>query len=276
MNLKTYLQRIDYQGTLDPTLETLRTIHRQHLLTIPYENLDIYLGRRLELNEQAFFEKIVLEKRGGWCYEMNGLFAWALRELGFKVQYLSGAVNREKNGANAEGNHLVLLVKLEQPYLADVGFGDGMLEPLPLREGNYQQDFLTFQLSKDQLSKNHERWTFHNHPEGGAKSFDFTLSPHQLRDFANQCRTQQTSPNSGFVQGTVCQIFNHEGIVTLRGAVLKKVTRAGVERRVIDSDKEYEQVLRHVFGLELPEVSALYAKVWQRHLDWIADGGVMQ
>jgi N-hydroxyarylamine O-acetyltransferase len=275
MNLTTYLKRIDYKGPLEPTLQTLCTLHRQHLLTVPYENLDIHLGRRLELNEKAFFEKIVLEKRGGWCYEMNGLLAWALRELGFDVQYLSGAVNREKNGANAEGNHLVLLVKLEQPYLADVGFGDGMLEPLPLQEGNYQQDFLTFQLTKNNVDKDGERWIFHNHPEGGAKSFDFTLSPHQLSDFANQCHTQQTSPNSGFVQGTVCQIFNHEGIVTLRGAVLKKVTRAGLERRVIDSEKEYEQVLRNVFGLELPNANDLYRKVWQRHLDWLESGGVI-
>jgi N-hydroxyarylamine O-acetyltransferase len=276
MNIDAYLKRIDYKGSLEPTLETLQAVHRQHLRSIPYENLDIHLGRRLELNEARFFEKIVLEKRGGWCYEMNGLLAWGLRELGFQVQYLSGAVNREKNGANAEGNHLVLLVNLEQPYLADVGFGDGLLEPLPLREGSYQQGFLTFQLTKDSFDKDGERWLFHNHPQGGAKSFDFTLKSHQLSDFANQCHRQQTSANSGFVQGTVCQIFNHEGIVTLRGAVLKKVTREGVTRRVIDAEKEYESLLRTVFGLELPGVRAIYAKVWQRHLEWLENGGVVQ
>jgi N-hydroxyarylamine O-acetyltransferase len=264
MNIKIYLERINYTGSLEPTLETLCAVHRQHLLTIPYENLDIHLGRRLELNEKKIFEKIVLEKRGGWCYEMNGLLAWALRELGFEVQYLSGAVNREKNGANAEGNHLVLLVNLEQPYLADVGFGDGILEPLPLQEGIYKQGFLEFRLSQE-----NERWVFHNHPDGGAKRFDFTLTPHQLSDFANQCHTQQTSLNSGFVQGTVCQIFSDEGIVTLRGAVLKTVTRAGIERRVMDSEKGYTQVLHETFGLELPYVNHLCAKVWQNHLNWL-------
>jgi N-hydroxyarylamine O-acetyltransferase len=271
MKVDAYLKRIDYQERVEPTLETLRKIHRQHLLAIPYENLDIHLGRKLELNEARIFEKIVLEKRGGWCYEMNGLFAWALRELGFKVQYLSGAVNREKNGVKAEGNHLVLLVDLEEPYLADVGFGDGLLEPLPLREGEYQQEFLTFQLSKE-----NERWVFHNHPQGGAKSFDFTLAPHEFSDFVNQCHRQQTSPSSGFVQSTVCQMFTEEGIVTMRGAVLKTVARESVTRSVVDSEKEYHQVLRNVFGLELPNVSELYTKVWQRHLDWIASGGVVQ
>lgn len=276
MKLATYLKRIDYKGSLEPTLDTLRAIHRQHLLTIPYENLDIHLGRRLELDEAHFFDKIVLEKRGGWCYEMNGLLAWALRELGFDIQYLSGTVGRERRGDTAEGNHLGLFVQIEQPYLADVGFGDGILEPLPLREGNYQQEFLRFQLSKDCFDKDGERWTFHNHPDGGAKSFDFTLTSRELADFAGQCQWLQTSPDSGFVQSTVCQMFTDKGIVTLRGTVLKTVTRAGVMRRVVDSEEEYQSLLRDVFGLELPNVRDLYTKVWQRHLEWIANGGVVQ
>ncbi len=145
MNIDSYLKRINYTGSLEPTLETLRNIHRQHLLSIPYENLDIHLGRRFELNQEHFFKKLVFEKRGGWCYEMNGLLAWVLRELGFEVQYLSGTVGREQKGNLAEGNHLVLLVHLDKPYIADVGFGDGILEPLPLQEGVYRQGFLEFQ-----------------------------------------------------------------------------------------------------------------------------------
>jgi N-hydroxyarylamine O-acetyltransferase len=266
MDINAYLRRINYEGSLEPTLETLYNIHRQHLLTVPYENLDIHFGKTLELNEERLFEKIVLEKRGGWCYEMNGLFAWVLRELGFEVELLSGAVNRDKVGEDAEGNHLVLLVKLEQPYTADVGFGD-LPELLPLKEGNYQHDFLEVRLTQDE-----ERWMVHNHQYGGAKGFDFTLEPHQLSDFKMQCHRQQTSPNSGFVQKTVCQIFTPEGFVTLRGAVLQTVTRDGVTRRVIDSEKEYKTILRETFGLELP-TRELYAKVWQRHLDWVASGG---
>jgi N-hydroxyarylamine O-acetyltransferase len=269
MNIDAYLKRIEYQGSLEPTLETLRALHRQHLLTIPYENLDIHLGRRLELNEKRIFEKIVLEKRGGWCFEMNGLFAWVLRDLGFEVDLLSGAVGRERVGAEAEGNHLVLLVKLPQPYIADVGFGD-LPEPLPLGEGDYQQGFLTVRLTKEA-----ERWTFHNHEYGGAKGFDFTLQSHQLADFTTQCHRLQTSPDSGFVQKTVCQRFLPDGFVTLRGAVLTTVKANGATKRVIDSEKEYKEILRDFFGLEL-EVSDLYAKVWQRHLDWLARGGVVQ
>jgi N-hydroxyarylamine O-acetyltransferase len=270
MNVSAYLERINYVGSREPTLETLRALHRQHLFSIPYENLDIHLGRRLELDEEHIFKKIVLEKRGGWCYEMNGLFAWVLHELGFDVQYLSGTVGRERKGSEAEGNHLVLLVKLEQPHIADVGFGD-LPEPLLLQEGEYKQDFLTVSLSKDG-----ERWVVHNHEYGGAKGFDFTLTPHQLSDFAKQCHTLQTSPDSGFVQKTVCQIFLPDGFATLRGAVLKTVRESGVEKRVLNSETKYTNVLRNVFRLELPEASDLYAKVWQRHLAWLESGGVVQ
>jgi N-hydroxyarylamine O-acetyltransferase len=266
MDINAYLKRIDYKGSLGASKETLYALHRQHLLNIPYENLDIHLGRRLELNEEHIFQKIVTGKRGGWCYEMNGLFAWVLRELGFDVTYLSGAVNRDTVGAEAKGNHLVLLVRLEQPYLADVGFGD-LPEVLPLEEGNYQKDSMTVCLTKEG-----EWWRLYNHEYGGAKSFDFTLQPHQLSDFASQCHRQQTSANSGFVQKTVCQIFTDDGFVTLRGAVLQTVTREGVAKRVLDSEEKYDKVLRETFGLELP-TGDLYAKVWQRHLDWLASGG---
>jgi N-hydroxyarylamine O-acetyltransferase len=271
MDLKAFLKRINYTGVLEPTLETLCGIHRQHLLTIPYENLDIHIGRKLELNEVSFFEKLVTHKRGGWCYEMNGLLAWILRELGFEVQYLSGTVGREEKGDSAEGNHLVLLVKLERPYLVDVGFGDGILEPLPLQESTYRQGFLEFCLSQE-----NERWTFHNHPEGGAKTFDFTLVPCTLSDFAAQCHWLQSSPDSGFVHTTVCQRFIPGGIASLRGAVLKTLTSDGLERRVIDSATDYESTLQELFGLELPDVNMLYTKVWQRHLEWIQKGGVVE
>jgi N-hydroxyarylamine O-acetyltransferase len=262
MNLSAYLERINYIGSLEPTVQTLYALHRQHLLHIPYENLDIHLGRRLELNQEHIFEKLVTQKRGGWCYEMNTLFAWALRELGFEVTLLSGAVNRDKFGADVEGTHLLLLVELEQAYLVDVGFGD-LPEVVPLKEGSYTYDFLTVRLTKDA-----ECWTLHNHDYGGAKMFDFTLQPRQLADFAAQCHRQQTSPDSGFVKTTVCQIFNHSGFATLRGAVLQTVTKEGVVKRTLDSEKEYEKVLRQMFGLELP-THELYAKVWQRHLDWL-------
>ena len=149
MDINAYLDRIHYQGPRLPTRQVLFDVHRAHLRAITYENLDIHLGRTLTLDISHIFDKIVTRHRGGWCYEMNGLLAWALSELGFVVTLLPSAVNREKLGDKAERNHLILLVQLEQPYLVDVGFGNGFLQPLPLKPGHYRQDFLTYELAQN-------------------------------------------------------------------------------------------------------------------------------
>lgn len=171
MKIDAYLARIGYRGPLQVDLETLTALHRAHLLAIPYENLDICLGRTLSLDEAAIYQKLVTARRGGWCYEMNGLFAWALEALGFAVQRLASTVGRQ-SPATEDGSHLILLVELDRPYLADVGFGNGLLEPIPLEEGTYRQEFLTYRLAQQG-----ERWWLTNH---GGQSIDFTLAPRRL------------------------------------------------------------------------------------------------
>ncbi len=260
MQLDAYLERIGYSGSRAPTLDTLIAVHRAHLLTISYENLDIHLGRALTLDPAQIFAKIVTGRRGGWCYEMNGLFAWALAELGFRVTLLGSAVNRAAAGAAAENNHLILRVDLDRPYLADVGFGNGFLEPLPLQPGQYQQGFLSYRLTQDA-----DRWFFENHAYGGA-GFDFTLQPRHLPDFAERCTYLQTSPASGFVRNLVCHRHTPDGIITLRNASLRTVTASGAADQVVDNSASYEQVLNSQFNLHLPpaEVAALWEQAWAK------------
>lgn len=260
-----YFRRIGYDGPVTATRETLFAIHRAHLQAIPYENLDIHLGRALVLDPETNFRKLVHEGRGGWCYEMNGVLGAVLESLGYDVRYLSGTVGRERRGAAAEGNHLVLLVTLDQPWIVDVGFGDGFIEPLPLVEGAYHQGFLKYGLVRDG-----ERWTVLNQPMGGADRFDFTLEPSFLENFSGQCRELQTSPESGFVQTTVCQRFVAGGIVTLRGAVLREIRDEGVTETTIDSPAAWARVILEHFGLVIPGVERLFPKVWERHLAWAA------
>jgi N-hydroxyarylamine O-acetyltransferase len=263
MQLASYLDRIGYRGPLEPTSATLRALHRAHVLAIPYENLDIHLGQRLVLDQQRIFDKIVGQRRGGWCYEMNGLFAWALREIGFPVQLLAGSVSRAALGDRAEGNHLVLLVQLERPYLVDVGFGNGLLDPLPLAAGEHRQGFLTYRLRREG-----ERWEFENHAYGGA-GFDFTLASHTLADFAAQCHMLQTDPESGFVRVTVCHRFMPDSLLSLRGAVLSTATQDGLRIHTITSAEEYVRTLREQFDLQLPATTTLWPKIWERHLAWV-------
>lgn len=267
MRLTAYLDRIGYNGSVRPDLPTLIALHRAHLLAIPYENLDIHLGRPLALDEEHFFAKLVEARRGGWCYEMNGLFAWALRQIGFAVDLLAGTVNRAAQGDGAQGNHLVLLVRLERPYLADVGFGNGFLEPLPLQPGTYRQGYRSFSLSVAG-----DRWHYQPGVEDGP-GYDFTLAPHRIADFADQCHRQQTSPASGFVRTTVCHRLTPEAVVSLRGVVLSVATARGVEQRELADAGEYRATLEQRFGLHIPDTPILWERVWERHQRWLQEQG---
>ena len=264
--LDRYFARIGYRGPRDATLGTLRALHRAHLLAIPYENLDIHLGRQITLDPEATFTKLVDERRGGWCFEMNGLFGRVLETLDFDIRYLSGAVGRATSGWRAQGNHLVLLVRLDRPWIADVGFGDGFLTPLPLEPGTYSQGFLQYRVARDG-----PRWRVHSHEFGGAEGFDFTLTARTLDQFGMQCRELQTSPESSFVKATVCERFVSNGLVMLRGAVLREVRAGSVTTHIVQDACEFDRVLRERFDLAIPGVAALWPSVWARHLQWQAE-----
>jgi N-hydroxyarylamine O-acetyltransferase len=263
--LARYFARVGYDGPATVSLQTLRTLHRAHLLAIPYENLDIHLGLPITLDPEAMFRKLVDERRGGWCYEMNGVFGRVLETLGFTVRYLSGAVGRATRGWRAQGNHLVLLVTLDRRWIADVGFGDGFFTPLPLEPGSYRQDFLQFHVRRDG-----PRWRVDSHEYGGADGFDFTLTARTLDSFAGQCRDLQTAPDSSFVQTTVCERFTPRGLVMLRGAVLREVTAGGVTTHIVTDADEYVRALKDRFDLDLPEMADCWPQIWRRHQAWLA------
>lgn len=267
MNIGAYLDRIGYQGPRLATRQVLFDVHRAHLRAVTYENLDIHLGRILTVDTPHIFDKIVTQYRGGWCYEMNGLLAWALGELGFSVTLLASAVNREKLGDKAERNHLILLVQLEQPWLVDVGFGNGFLQPLPLKPGRYTQGFLTYE-----LAQNDTHWFFSNHQYGGP-GYDFTLQPQAFHDFADKCYELQTDPASGFVRVVVCHRFTPSGLITLRGAVLRTITDIGVRDETIRDDTTYRHVIREQFDLQLSdeELATLWPIVWRKHQAYLSE-----
>ena len=161
----------------------------------------------------------------GWCYEMNGLLAWALEEIGFEVMPMAGAVMRSERGDAVIGNHLVLLVQLDEPWLADVGFGDGLFEPVPLKAGIIHQRGFEFRM--EQLDDGY--WRLHNHAYGGAASFDFRCEPAPQALLQSQCHRLQTAKDSGFVQNLVCQRFVQGGYEVQLGRVAKRIRPEGVE-----------------------------------------------
>lgn len=265
-DLQAYLSRIGFPGMPRPDLGTLVELHRRHLLAIAYENLDVQLGRPVGLDIGPIYEKLVLARRGGWCYEMNGLFGWALEEIGFRVVRMAAGVGRAEIGEAAMGNHLALRVDLEEAYLADVGFGDGLFEPVPIRAGPFTQRGLTFRL--EELTGGW--WRMHNHPRSGAPSFDFRPEPCERSVLERQCTRLQTSPESSFRKVAVVQRHTDRGLAILRGRVLRRLEGRRVDERVIENRGDYERVLRGVFALEPPDVEILWERVVEQHRAFVA------
>ena len=257
------MRRINYGGPLAPSRQTLHHLHRAHLLAIPFENLDVQLRHKRPFTIDAVYEKIVEERRGGWCYEMNGLFGWALRELGFKVDYIAGAVNRQKNGDAALMNHLALIVHLERPYLADVGFGNGLSSPMPLEEGSHRDGRFEFKLTKDG-----DWWRFYNDRESGS-TFDFTEAPHEYAQFEHKARLMASTAESTFVQNLVAMKLLEDGKVELINTMFRRQDENGISEETAPNAGALACILREHFALESPRVEALWQRAAAQHKTWL-------
>ena len=247
MDVGLYLERIRYKGLHEPTLDTLRKLQRAHLLTVPFENLDIHLGNPIILSLPAFYEKIVRRDRGGFCYELNGLFGWLLEQLGFKVTLLSAQVFQHTQ-PGPEFDHLVLLVEMEEPWLVDVGFGDLCLDVLPFKtneETAYDDGSFRFVQSGTEYVLQRKRTS------GWQSQYAFSLTPRQLTDFGDMCRYQQTSPESHFTQKTVCSLATLEGRITLSNNRLITTSSEHREEHEVKTENEYRNLLKTHFGIEL-------------------------
>jgi N-hydroxyarylamine O-acetyltransferase len=267
MNIQDYLERIGYEGELRPTQAVLFALHQHHLRAIPYENLDIHLqpSRKLTLDLGHIYHKIVHERRGGWCYEMNSLLAWALHMVGFEVQYLSGTVHGTQAADLGEMDHMILLVHCDNAYfIADAGFGNAFIDPLPLTEGIHRQGDFEYKLHRDA-----DCWIFTNHKHCGP-GFVFNMQAYAPSDYAARCEWLQTSPDSGFVRTTVCHRLFGDRIITLRGAVLQTINGDNVSQHIITTHDEYLATLRDQFNLKIAGTPALWRKVWHSHLNWLA------
>jgi N-hydroxyarylamine O-acetyltransferase len=244
VDIQRYLERINYHGSLEPTFLTLQALHEAHLLAVPFENLDISLGREIVLDEASLWTKIVEHHRGGFCYELNGLFALLLRALGFQVNMLSAAVANATGGFGPEFDHLTLRVHLEEDWLADVGFGESFRQPLRLQAGLIQpQDGGSYRLEREGVFWIYQEWDGFWNP-----AYRFTLQPHELSDFAAMCRYQQTSPESHFTQQRVCSLATRSGRITVSDQLLI-TTSAGERTERLLTEQEYRTVLAEQFGI---------------------------
>ena len=256
MDVQGYLRRIGYDGSLSPTASTLRDLHLAHLQSVPFENLDIHLGIPIVLDGDGLYDKIVRRRRGGFCYEQNGLFSWLLQELGFNVTLLSARVVNDEGELGAEFAHLTLQVLCPadpsapaRAWLADVGFGDSFTLPLPLdRLHEPQQDGLrAYRVEQE----NGIFFLWQRDYEGQwERQYCFTLEPRKLANFEPMCAYHQTPPQSRFTQRRVCTLATENGRVTLSEQRL--ITTEAGERRELPVDEcEYQGILARRFGVKL-------------------------
>jgi N-hydroxyarylamine O-acetyltransferase len=249
LDVEKYLERIDYSGSLGPSTQTLRALHRAHMLSVPFENLDIHLGRPIVLDDAALFAKIVGARRGGFCYELNGLFHGLLSRLGFDVQRLSAGVARADGSFGPDFDHMTLIVRLEDVWLADVGFGDSFLEPISLNDavvstdptGAYRVDAQGD--SRVMLRQSEDRqWE---------PQYRFTLRSRELPEYQQMCTYHQTSPESSFTRKRVCSLATETGRITLSELDLITTEAGRREERTMADEDEYRGTLATYFGIVL-------------------------
>ena len=253
MDTARYLQRLNYSGPTEPNAETLRQLQLAHLQNVPFENLSIHSGEPIVLNDEALFDKIVVRRRGGFCYELNGLFAGLLRELGFKVTMLSARVANAAGEFGPEFDHMTLLVTApnapEECWLADVGFGDSFNEPLLLDVRTAQhQGARAYRLDalEDHLL------LLQKETDGDwVPQYRFTLRAHEYPDYAEMCHFHQTSPESHFTKAPLCSRNTEEGRITLSGKRFIS-TRHGIrQERDVLGQVEFDKILSEQFQIEL-------------------------
>jgi N-hydroxyarylamine O-acetyltransferase len=249
INTREYLARIgaDTFGSVADT-NTLRMLQRQHLLNVPFENLDIHWGRPITLDTDRFYQKIVRENRGGFCYELNGLFNELLREIGFQTRLVSARVGDGRGNFSDEYDHLAILVIIGEMYhLADVGFGAFTARPLQLIPDLEQEDHTGTFVIRPYRDDYFE--VAKKDDDGWRSEYIFKPLGRDLSEFAARCEYQQTSPESHFMKNKICSLMTESGRKTLTDTKFVVTEHGEKTETAIDSDEEFDRLLLSEFGI---------------------------
>lgn len=257
MDVRNYLRRIGIDELVEPNGASLARLQRQHLQTVPFENLDIQRGAKVVLDLEFLYDKIVTRARGGFCYELNGLFAWLLTQLGYDVARVSArAYNTDKGGFGPEFDHMALLVNDATTYLVDVGFGDSVRTPMALPDGEARDVSGGYRIRAPLNAPG--RYVLERHDSGRrTPRFSFSTQARRLTEFEGMCHYHQTSADSHFTQRLICTMAMETGRISLSKESLT-ITTKGVKRKLAcASDEERQRLLRECFGIRAEEVVGL-------------------
>ena len=253
MKLQQYLKRIHYSGSLSPSYEVLKSLQQAHLFHVPFENLDIHLGKPVVLDTDKMYDKIVENNRGGFCYELNGLFYELLTALGFKAKMVSGSTLDKKTGTyGREFDHLALIVDIDgNAFLSDVGFGEFTQAPLKMETEVVQRD-AAGDFIMDMMENGYYR--IRKLSEGQLQpEYIFTPRERQLHDFEAMCRYQQTSPESHFTKKRLITLPTKNGRITITGNTLKIRAGKSITETPITDEEAYHNYLLKYFNVRLDQ-----------------------
>lgn len=248
INQLKYLKRINYRGVITNSVDVLTKLQQSHLLSVPFENLDIHAGRRIELENS--YDKIVNRRRGGFCYELNGLFYQLLEGAGFDVKLISARVYRNEQEFSPEFDHMAIIARIDNDrYLVDVGFGEFAYSPIkiefdllqPDREGNFvikRHDDAYLSVGKLQ-------------GDNFTPEYIFTEASRQLSDFTEMCNFHQTSSLSHFTQKRLCSIVTEKGRTTISGNKLKKNEYGEITETELAGEEDFNKALWDFFKIRM-------------------------
>lgn len=259
-HIAAYLGRIGYSGSTEPTAATLAGIYHAHHLTVPFENFDILpLGRPLKLDPASIHDKVVGHHRGGYCYELNGLLAAVLRDLGYDVSIAEARFVETDGGLSAPFDHMVLMIQPpddQNRWLVDAAGGrNASLRPLPIRDGYIEHQPAigrSFRFSGDD-----HRWQLDHQLAGEdwQPIYVFDAIPRTLDDFRARSHFHEHDPASHFRQGPLCTIATPTGRVTFSQNRLIITDGSNREEQSVSPD-EVNAILHHYFQVDLEGESA--------------------
>jgi N-hydroxyarylamine O-acetyltransferase len=247
MNRNEYLKRINYQNEIIVDDETLMQLHEHHALHVPFENLDVHYKKFFDLALENLYKKIVVQYRGGFCYELNALFNELLHNLGFKSSIIAARIFDDLGNLGPEYDHMCIYVETGKKYLADVGYGDLFTRPLEIKEGIQSDGRNLFKIER--LKGQNFVLSMCSDQTNFQKKYLFNLKAVQIHEFHKICSDKQINPQSYFVKNTICTKPTSSGRLTLfNNKLIEKRDTERIEQ-LIHNDAELRRVLKTLFGI---------------------------
>jgi arylamine N-acetyltransferase len=266
MDTTAFLRRLGLRGHDGPSLEALTALMGAFADSVPYETVQYQFGRGGPLDPEAVAARIISREAGGYCFQLNGSFGALLTSLGYRVTMHRGGAETPSRPAKVDASHLVLTVDnlpdAPGEWIADVGLGEGLLAPLPLRVGQFEQEPFKLGLRPSEIT---DGWRLDHDPRSSLTGMDFESAPTTMQAFEEQHAYLSASPESPFVRLLSCFRRKPRSTAILRGLTLTELTATDLDTVLLETEADFYTALSDVFGLPLTHLStAERSQLWQR------------